>query len=320
MDTLDNLGVQNPTEAPQNINDMGGKARVVAGGVDTVMDLTSKFLPFMKDPADWWDEQSGRKTETDPLKKAERDASAVLFPMLLGGGMIGGATKAAGLTGRTKLMTDSLLNLGLDATISATSDTTSDPGNLASLMESGIRQIVPGVSIPWASRDGESPDVIYWKNMAENMVLGGIDPIVTAIYGARAGNKIIPKNDVAKSLVEAKPDTPGTVQDAILRNRAKKQAEQLKIGKRVLDADPEGVTGYNAFVNEPAEPTARITLDEEANAVDFMADQARIQNNVGTQNGRARPILDNDTQEILSRADASTRADLLRKVETQLAC
>ena len=41
--------------------------------------------------------------------------------------------------------------------------------------------------------------------MAENMLLGGIDPIVTAIYGARAGNKIIPKNDVAKSLVEAKP-------------------------------------------------------------------------------------------------------------------
>ena len=37
--------------------------------------------------------------------------------------------------------------------------------------------------------------------------------------------------------------------------RAKKQAEQvLKIGQRVLDADPEGVTGYNAFVNEPAEP------------------------------------------------------------------
>ena len=317
MDQLDSLGVENPAEGG-NINDMGGKARVVAGGIDTVMDLTSKFLPFMKDPADWWDEQSGRKTETDPLKKAERDASAVLFPMLLGGGLIGGATKAAGLSGRTKLMADSLLNLGLDATISGTSDTTSEAGNLASLMESGIRQIVPGVSIPWASRDGESPDVIYWKNMAENMVLGGIDPIVTAIYGARAGNKIVPKNDVAKSLVEAKPDTPGTVQDAILRNRAKKQDEQLKIGKRVLEADPEGVGGYNAFVNEPAEPTARITLDEDANAVDFMADQARIQNNVGTQNGRARPLLDNDTQEILSRADASTRADLLRKVETQL--
>ena len=60
-----------------SVNDMGGRARVVAGGIDTVMDLTSKFLPCMKDPADWWDEQSGRKTETDPLKKAERDVAAI---------------------------------------------------------------------------------------------------------------------------------------------------------------------------------------------------------------------------------------------------
>lgn len=317
MNQLDNLGVQNPAEV-DNINDMGGKSRSVAGAVDAVMDLTSKFLPFMKDPADWWDEVSGRKTETDPLKKAERDAAAVIMPMLFGGGVIGAGTKAAGLTGKTKLLTDSALNLGLDAVISGTSDTTSEAGNLGSLFESGIKQIVPGAYIPWASRDGESPDVIYWKNMTENMVLGSVDPIVTAIYGVRAGNKLVPKNDIAKTLIEAKPEKPSTVQDAILRNRAKKQAEQLKLGRRVLEADPEGTQGYNAFVNEPAEPQARITLDEEANAVDFMTDQARIQNNVNTQNGRARPILDNDTQDILSKADAVTRANILGKVETDL--
>ena len=85
-------------------------------------------------------------------------------------------------------MQTALLNFGLDATMSATSDTTSEAGNLASLMESGIRP--GGVKIPWASRDGESPDVIYWKNMAENMVLGGIDPIVTAIYGAKVVTRL----------------------------------------------------------------------------------------------------------------------------------
>ena len=31
-------------------------------------------------------------------------------------------------------------------------------------------------------------------------------------------------------------------------------------------------------------------------------------------------LLDNDTQELLARADASTRANILRKVETELAC
>ena len=49
-----------------SINDMGGKSRAVAGTIDTVMDLTSKFIPAMQKPADWWDEVSGRKEESDP--------------------------------------------------------------------------------------------------------------------------------------------------------------------------------------------------------------------------------------------------------------
>ena len=122
------------TDEDWSVNNMGGRARSVAGVVDTVMDLTSKFIPAMQKPADWWDEQSGRKTETDPLKKAERDAAAVIMPMLLTGGMIGGATKAAGLTGKTKLMTDAVAALGVDALITGTSDTTSEAGNLSSLV------------------------------------------------------------------------------------------------------------------------------------------------------------------------------------------
>ncbi len=296
-------------------DEMGGKQRAVAGAIDTVMDMTSKFLPFMKGPADWWDEVSGRKEESDPFKKAERDMAAIVVPMFAGAGVIGAGTKAAGLTGKTKLLTDSALNLGLDAIVSGTSDTTSEAGNLGSLIE----QVAPGgVRIPWASRDTDSPDVIYWKNMAENMVLGFADPIVTALTFGKGTNKIIPKNNVAQAAVDAKPAGPGSVQDAILRNRAKKQAEQLKIGKRVLEADPEGVNGYNAFVNEPAEDVARITLDETGDAVDFMADQARIQNNVGTYEGRARPLLDSDTQEILSRADAGGRKVIMQQAEEAL--
>ena len=301
-----------------SINDMGGTSRAVAGTIDTVMDLTSKFIPAMQKPADWWDEKSGRKTETDPLKKAERDAAAVIMPMLLTGGVIGGATKAAGLTGKTKLMTDAVAALGVDALITGTSDTTSEAGNLSSLIESGLQKILPNATIPLASRDSDSPDTIYDKNFIESMLLGGLDPIITGVTSLKAGNKIVAKDEVAKGLVDAIPDKPGTVQDAIARNQAKKKAEQLKIGQRVLDADPEGTGGYNAFVNEPAEASARVTLDETANTAEFMADNARIQNNVGTLNGRTRPLLDNDTQELLARADASTRANILRKMETEL--
>ena len=229
MDVLDNLGVQNPLEAPQSINDMGGKARAVAGGIDTVMDLTSKFIPAMQDPADWWDEKTGRKTASDPYKKAERDMSAVVMPMLLTGGLIGGATKAAGLTGKTKLGADALLNFGVDALVSGTSDTTSEAGNLASLLE---RFAPGGVKIPWASRDGESPDVIYWKNMAENMVLGSIDPIVTALYAGKGGNKIVPKNDVAESLLDDMPPNPIGLDESLQKQRDIKFQAQIKEGRK----------------------------------------------------------------------------------------
>ena len=296
-------------------DEMGGKQRAVAGTIDTVMDLTSKFLPFMQQPADYWDEVSGRKEPSDPLKKAERDMSAIIMPMLLTGGYVSGASKAAGLTGKTKLLTEGAVNFGLDALISGTSDTTSEAGNLGSLLE----QVAPfGMKIPWASRDSDSPDVIYWKNMSENMVLGSLDPLVTALTYGKGVNKVVPKNDVAKAIVDATPESPGSVQDAILRNQAKKKAEQLKLGQRALEADPEGVNGYNAFVNEPAEDVARITLDESGNTVEFMSDQARIQNNVGTTNGRARPMLDNDTQELLSRSDFAARSKAMRKVADEL--
>ena len=299
-------------------SEMTSRQRAVAGTIDTVMDLTSKFIPAMQKPADWWDEKTGRKETSDPLKKAERDASAIIMPMLLTGGVIGGATKAAGLTGKTKLMTDAVAALGVDALITGTSDTTSEAGNLSSLVESGLQKIIPNATIPLASRDSDSPDTIYDKNFIESMLLGGLDPIITGVTALKAGNKIVAKDEVAQAIVDAIPDKPSTVQDAIARNQAKKKAEQLKIGQRVLDADPEGTGGYNAFVNEPAEASARVTLDETANTAEFMADNARIQNNVGTLNGRTRPLLDNDTQELLARADASTRADILRKMDTEL--
>ena len=38
------------------------------------------------------------------------------------------------------------------------------------------------------------------------MLLGGLDPIITGITALKAGNKIVPKDDVAKAIVD---DYPG---------------------------------------------------------------------------------------------------------------
>ena len=157
--------------------------------------------------------------------------------------------------------------------------------------------------------------------MAENLFLAGGTSILaelpTLLTFKNGGNKITPKDIDTDELVN-RLNEPITLENYVARQREIKQAEQLKIGRRALEADPEGVGGYNAFVNEPAEPIARATVDETANTVEFMADNARIQNNVDTVNGRARPLIDNDTQELLSRADAGARRELMRKVSQEL--
>lgn len=306
---------------------MGGTQRVVAGGVDLLMDGVSALVPALQTPADWWDEKSGRNAGKDPYKKAERDMGGIMIGTLLTGGLVGSvASKVPGvvnLSARTKLLGQAAADLGIDAMLSGVSDTTSEAGNFATLVENLLPN---GAQIPWASRDADSPDVIYAKNMTENMLLGTTGELVGALF-TKVANKITPKNtqaaaELAKKQVKEADELAKAGGDpvvaAVNRSRQRKKDAQLGIAKKVLKEDPEGVNGYNAFVNDPAEPVARITLDEEASGLDFMTDQARIQNNVGTFDGRARPIINDAEIEALSRADAPTRASLLSKVEGEL--
>ncbi len=310
-----------------NTDTMGGNQRVVAGGIDLLMDGVSALIPALKPADEWWEEKSGRNAGKDPYKKAERDMGGIMIGTLLTGGVVGSAASklpgVANLSMRTRLLGQAAADLGVDALLSGVSDTTREAGNLGTIAENLLPN---GMQIPWASRDGESPDVTFAKNMTENMLLGGAGEAIGLLF-AKVGNKLKPKNSAAadkikekvlkeqKELVEAKGDP---VVAAVNRSRQRKKDAQLGIAKKVLKEDPEGVNGYNAFVNDPAEPVARITLDEESSGIDFMADQARIQNNVGTFDGRARPIINDAEIEALSRADAPTRASLLSKVEGEL--
>ena len=312
-------------------DNMGGKQRVVAGTMDTIMDALSTVVPALKPADEWWEEKSGRNVGKDPYKKSERDMAAILIPTLVGGAAVSAGAKGMGLGAnmgaRSKILAEGAAALGIDAMVSGVSDTTREPGNLGTLLETQMQKVLPGTNIPWASRDNDSPDVIFAKNMLENMGLGFAGEAVSGFFALRRGNKITPVNDKAAEALAAKE--AGEVADleaakgdpviaAVNRNRAKKRAAQLGEGKRVLAEDPEGLNGYNAFVNEPAEPTARLTMDEEASGIDFIADQARIRNNVGTTEGRSRPLLNDADIQSLSRADASTRESILAKASDEL--
>ena len=268
------------------------------GMMTGLMDLVSTLVPGLKPVDDKWDEVAQGVAKDDPVNKTIQDISAIVGPTaLLGGGVAG--TFGLGAKGKA------VSYLAADIGISATSEQTSEAGNLASMFE----QVLPqGYNIPWASRDSDSPDAIYAKNMFENMLLAGI-PFAFDFNAAKSGNAYKPLNEKASQLIQEFDGTP---------TPQVKQKAQLDEGKRVLEADPNGEGGYNAFVNEPAEPVSRVTLDEKAQPMEFMADQARIQNNIGTSEGRSRPAIDNDTINVLSRADEARRASVLSKLEGDL--
>ena len=58
-------------------------------------------------------------------------------------------------------------------------------------------------------------------------------------------------------MVDAIPDTTYTDGLKLSHVTVAKKKEQLREGIKVLGADPDGAKGYNAFVNEPAEASAR---------------------------------------------------------------
>ena len=178
-------------------DNMSGTQRVVAGTMDTIMDTMSALIPALKPADEWWEEKSGRNAGKDPFKKAERDMAAILIPTLVGGAAISGAAKATGVGAnlgvRSKILGEGAAALGIDAFVSGVSDITREPGNLGTLIEEQMQKVLPGSSIPWASRDKDSPDVIFAKNMLENMGLGAAGELVSAAFALKGGNSVILK-------------------------------------------------------------------------------------------------------------------------------
>ena len=311
-----------------NTDTMGGRQRVVAGGIDLAMDAISALIPALKPVDEWWEEKSGRNAGKDPWKKAERDMGGMMIGTIVGGNLVGAAANklpgVANLSARTKWFGQIAADMGVDALLTGVSDNTREVGNMANLAE---KLFPDGTTIPWAGRDSDSPDVTFNKNMLDTLMTGFGGELVAGMFATAGKNLFKGFNDIAKKKIELKGveeadmlvEAGGDpVIAAAAKQRSAKKIAQINEGRRVLEEDPEGLNGYNAFVNEPAEPIARTTLDESADSMDFMADQARIQNNVGTYEGRSRPLINDAEINTLSRADAATRAELMSKVEGDL--
>lgn len=297
-------------------------AAMGAGVVDTVMDV-SGLVPWLKPADDWYDERFGRQRDKNPWTRTMRDISGIVIPSLTGGGLVAkglqGATKGMAIANRTRTLGKIAAEIGVGAGIEAASEQTIEPGNVGSVLEEAF-----GVQVPWATRDGDTPDKIFQKNMLESVALAGFGGVVEAALSIRGGNKLIAKNEAAKKAIQAKEAAEGKALQAaggdvvtakVETDNAIRTAGQTKEAIKRLEADPAGVNGYDAFINEPHEPQARVVMNDGANPVDFKADQARIGTNTGTVNGRARPaVTDHFKEDFMTAADGTARGELLDEV------
>ena len=216
---------------------------IATGTVDTVMDTASFLVPWLKPADDWWEEVSYRK-ETTGFDKAVRDVGGFLVPFLglrnlAMKGVTMGATKL-GMTGMTKGLPGILTNIGVSEGVglglAATNDNTTEVGNTASLIETVSDKFGFGIQVPWASREGDSEDVIYQKNMFDEAMLSGVSAMIDLTFSKYGigrvikplTTKLVAKDEVSKAIIDASPQSDAAkAVDPIQKLLLKKQLGSL---------------------------------------------------------------------------------------------
>tara|TARA_R100001463_G_scaffold2637_2_gene10932 strand:+ start:2158 stop:5949 length:3792 start_codon:yes stop_codon:yes gene_type:complete len=291
-------------------------AAVPLGTADFISDVAG-LVPWLKPADDWWDENSPRSNH--PVHKIIRDASSVIVPTIATGGVVTGSLKAAtaarSIPQATRILGTIAAHAGVDTGVTAISSHSKEQDNIAGTLNDWL-----GWDIPWATRDTDSPDVIRKKNIMEAAGLSAGVDLLLASFALGKALKVIPGNEAAeKALAKHATDFEGKdpiSKDVLSRRSARQKAIKRETAERILK-DPEN-TKYDAFVNDPPSgPNARAVTDLEPNPIRSKVDNYRIQNNIGTTNGRARPVVDSIFLKQLANAPAKERAAQLRNLFEQ---
>ena len=271
------------------------------------------LVPWLKPVDNWWDTYSPRSQ--NPAHKMIRDASSVIIPSMVGGTVITGAAKGAVWAQRLPTITKTLGNVaawaGVDTTVAMVSSHSKTDDNLAGTLENWL-----GVDIPWATRDADSPDVRWKKNVMESAMLSAGVELLGATFAFSKKTKLIPRDAGAAELIAKRDEQlslfDDPVQAAIEPRRQARAAAQTDEMIDALTADPDGLQ-YNAFVNDVGPDSAgKAVTDLEADPLLAKVHQVQIQNNIGTSNGRMAPVADERFQKKLMTAlDSKGRAKQL---------
>ena len=288
-----------PVQTEDKFSDVGDVVRGVAetalqpvlGVGDFASDVVG-IVPWLKPIDQWWDDNSYRSTH--PGHKLLRDASSIILPTMIGGGAIVKGAQATNFALRSGKAVNTLGKIaaytGVDTTVAMISSHSKKDDNMGAVLNDWL-----GWDIPWATRASDSPDVRWKKNVMEAAgFAGGVELLGAAFtFGRKA--KLFPRDGVADQAIKARDarlslyDNPidAAVQPRIEARTAAQTEEALDVLKR----DPTGKEGYNPFVNDIGEDNAgRAVSNLEPDPLQAKLDQAAIQNNLDTYNGRAAPV------------------------------
>lgn len=291
-------------------------SKAVTGGVtkgvgDFVTDVAG-LIPLTKGIDEWWDKTVTRSD--NGLENAVRDASSIIIPTMVGSaGALRGAnfaTKGMNLSKRTQLLGKLAAGVGVDTAVTAIASTSERDENIA-----GSLNKLLGWNIPWATRDGDSPDVIRAKNILEAAGTAGATSVLEAFFALRKGaTKVIPKDEVAAEAVGARAARDLTDEDpvvAAVQNRdALRDNAVTEEALRRMSVNLD--EGYDPFINNIYEAQYRAVNNVDVDPLQAKIDHALIQNNVGTTNGRATSVVtDNVMVNLMETQRGTDRANIL---------
>ena len=279
------------------------------------------LVPWLKPADQWWDKETSELSKK-PWQKLIRDASSVILPSMVGGGVVVGGLRSAAAA-RAAMTIPKYAHVlgtvgayaGVDTTVAMISSHSKTDDNLAGTLNNWL-----GWQIPWGTRDSDSPDVRWKKNVYEaGGMAAGVELLGAAFTFAKKA-KLFPRDGGAEQVIRAKNqqlelfDNPASA--AIEPRRAARAAAQTDEAMEALKADPLGEKGYNAFINDVGPDDAgKAVVNLEADPLMSKLDQARIQNNVGTKNGRAAPVADEAfNRKLMAAVKGSDRARQLDKL------
>jgi hypothetical protein len=293
-----------------SITDVAVQAPLLGVG-DFVSDVAG-LLPLTKGIDEWWDKTATRSESQ--VENAVRDASSIIIPTLIGtklaikGGNL--AAQSANLSKRQQLLGKLAAGVGVDTAVTAIASTSERDDNVAGALNKWL-----GWDIPWATRDGDSPDVIRAKNVLEAAGLAGATSVLEGFFALRKGaTQLKPKDALAAEAIEARQAAKAVDEDevvAAVANRELLREDAItQEAIRKLEADPQGM--YDPFVNNIYEAQKRGVNNVDVDPFQAKIDHALIQQDLGTTNGRASSVVTDNVMEGLMNAQrGSERANYL---------